>query len=233
MIRPNRFALFALIALAVVTQACGPEQVRKFARGIDGAASGVGTGIDTVRAFREAGEIDAQKALELAQGARDVNHLMGEAVDFTLKQQAIDETGRQTLHAQYSDISERARRLIHDGTIRIKNDKVKLAFTLGAIAGQAALDVAVDDLGAELPAGMTIPVDAETRKTLEAAARKIKRNGERLTEAIENLERLIRGAGNFGGAGSGGAVAGSIPGRMECATAESLLRLTDKISGKN
>ena len=198
--------LLAVLIFSIVTLACGPEQVRKFARGMRGAASGIGTGIGTVRAFRAAGEIDASKALELARAALDVNTIMGEAVDFTLKQQVIDESGRASLHAQYTDISARASRLIENGTLHIKNNRVQLIFKLGTIAGQSALDVAVDDLVVTLPAGKTIPVDAETRKTLEAASEKIKDNDERLREAIQNLERLIR-SDNLGGAGSGGEAA--------------------------
>jgi hypothetical protein len=198
--------LLAVTLLTLSMFACGPDDVRKFARGINGAASGIGAGIGTVRAFRVAGAIDALKALELAKDALAINTIMGEVVDFTLKQDAIDETGRQSLHAQYSDISERANRLIQNGTIHLKNERVKLIFELGTIAGQAALDVAVDDLAVKLPDGMTITVDAETKKTLETARKKIESNDQRLREAIGNLERLIR-EGNFGGAGSGGSLA--------------------------
>jgi hypothetical protein len=197
--------LLVVLVLTIVTFACGPEDVRKFARGMNGTATGIGTGISTVRAFRVAGEIDEQKALDLARAALDVNTVMGETVDFTLKQSAIDESSRQSLHVQLRDISERANRLVQNGTIHLKNEKVKLAFELGTIAGQAALDVAVNDLAVKLPDGKTIPVDDETKRTLEQAREKIKSNDKRLREAIQNLESLIRGAG-FGGAGSGGTV---------------------------
>lgn len=189
MSRKHLFPLLVVTILACVTLGCGPEDVRKFARGINGASKGVGAGIGTVRAFRVAGEIDAPKALELAKAALDLNTVMGEAVGFTLEQTAIDESGRQKLHSQLTDISARANRLIQDGTVHIKNERVKLIFELGTISGQAALDVAVNDLARQLPDGITIPVDAETRKTLEEAREKIKENDKRLREAIGNLQQ--------------------------------------------
>ena len=192
MLRKTTHLILAVVC-AVAMLACTPEKTRAFARGMSGAARVIDKGIPTVRAIRLAGEISDGKALELARAARDVNNVLGAAVDFTLAQGQLDEAGRSNLHGQIEDVLRRARELREKGTIRLKSGRQQLVFDLLLIGGETALETIAGDLAAPLPAGVTIVIDGETRALLEQTARRIRDNEARLREAVERLSAAAVG----------------------------------------
>ncbi len=182
------------LALTTLGFSCSSAQqqntLRRTATGISTAARGIDTGIDTVRAFREAGEITPTKARELAQIALDANSVMSESVEFVLSHPAIDEPGRLALSEQLTRVATSARRLSENGTLHLKNGKTKLAFELGITAGKAGINLALDELQGERLDGLPLTVDSETRAKLERAGETIRRNDQRLREAIARLSSL-------------------------------------------
>lgn len=163
------------------------EIVRKGATGFVVAARGVDAGIDTVRAFREAGEITPEHSLELARIAKDVNDVMAEAVEFVLSQSTIDGAGAETLAEQLDRVIASAQRLSQAGTLHLKNGRTKLIFELGVTGGRTGLRIALDELRAGAQAGIQIPLDQESLQKFRSARETIRRNDARLREAITRL----------------------------------------------
>lgn len=184
--RARTFAL--LLALAVLTAGfdCDPAQKRSVeqnvATGLRVTARAVEPGIDTMRALREAGEVDAATNLLLAKSALEVNSVAGR-----LTQAALDGSDAADLRAQLDALVRLAEGLERDGTLRLKNGKTKLVFQLGIIAAKNGLAIALDEFKAGGGAGLQFTVDADTRKSLEDLRPVFKRNDELLREAITRL----------------------------------------------
>jgi hypothetical protein len=162
---------------------------RDAGKGLAIAAEGVSAGIDTVRAFREGGEITPQKSLELAHVALDANSVMAESVDFLLAEESLEDADKGKLLSQFSRVLDSARRLKDSGTLHIKSGKSKLIFDLGITAGKSGLVIAVDQMGGG-PTGLPILIDGETRDRLKRTRETLISNDKRLREAIARLSQM-------------------------------------------
>lgn len=170
----------------------GQERVAQLATGVSVAARGIETGIDTVRALREAGKVTPQTSLALARKARVANAADGEIAKYLLDHEQIGESDRATILDEASKILDAARDL--ESFTVSKNGNAQLVFDLSVTAGKSGLQIASDEFGSSLPPGFKITITPDVRAKLQSAQQVIARNEQRLGEAITNLERITRDA---------------------------------------
>jgi hypothetical protein len=187
-VKVHRLLLIPLcLTLLVLTtagfRACSAEEKHTLSRnvtsGLSAAARAVEPGIETVRAFREAGKVEPATSLALARLALDAN---GAAA--ALAKSALDGADAPTLAARLDIFLRLAVRLESEGTLHLKNGETRLAFDLGVVAAKSGLVAARDQLNGPAPA---FTLDDETRRKLEELMPVFEKNDRLLREAVARL----------------------------------------------
>lgn len=178
--------LLAVSILVLTTagfRACSAAEKRsveeKVTAGLDVAARAVPPGVETVRAFREAGKIEPAASLKLAQGALRVNSAASR-----LTTAALDGADAKTLAEQLDALIILARDLQRDGTLHIKNEGTRLLFDLSVVVAKNGLEAALGDLRRE---GVSFTLDPQTREKLLALKPVFEDNDRLLREAMARL----------------------------------------------
>lgn len=178
--------LLVLATSAFTAPACSSEQKnsveRHVASGLKVAAAAVEPGINTMRALREAGEVEPKTSLRLAKAALEAN-----AAAARLTQAALDGADGKTLTEQLDTLVALARHLEADGTLHLKNGRTKLVFSLGVTAAQSGLQIALNELRA---GGAPIPfnLDDGTKERLRQLLPVFERNDRLLRETLARLD---------------------------------------------
>lgn len=148
--------------------------------GLKVAAAAVEPGIDTVRAFREAGKVEPATSLGLARTALDANSA---ARAFT--RAALSGADSASLVEQLDTVVRLASDLERDGTLHLKNGDTRLVFQLGVLAAKNGLVIAQGALKGDTP--VVFALDDKTRRELSDLLPVFERNDRLLREAIARL----------------------------------------------
>lgn len=186
--RPLSFALLIVLVLSMTAfRGCDEGQRRSVEQnvvtGLRVAARAVEPGIETMRALREAGEVDAPTNLALARAALDVN-----SAARRFSQAALDGSDAEDLRGQLEALVDLASNLERDGTLKIKSGKTKLVFQLGVVAAKSGLSIALDEFKAGGGLGLSFTLNEETRKALEDLKPVFDKNDRLLREVVARLE---------------------------------------------
>lgn len=166
-------------------RACSAEQrsvSENVTSGLSVAARAVEPGMDTVRAFREAGKVEPATSLKLARAALDTNSA---AKRFT--EAALAGSDSATLAGQLDTLVKLAGDLERDGTLHIKNEGTRLVFQLGVLAAKNGLVVAQGELKGSGTTPRIFTLDEGTRVKLSGLLPVFERNDRLLREAITRL----------------------------------------------
>jgi hypothetical protein len=177
--------LSALVLTTAAFRSCSAEEKRSVSQnvtsGLSVAARAVEPGLDTVRAFREAGKVEPATSLSLARGALDAN-----SAAWRFTKAALDGSDSVTLAEQLDTVVRLASDLERDGTLHLKNGDTKLVFQLGVLAAKNGLVIAQGELkGSGTPRPFTL--DDATRQKLGELLPVFERNDRLLREAITGL----------------------------------------------
>lgn len=182
-------AMLCFAALVMTTagfRSCSAADKQSVAQnvtsGLTVAARSVEPGIQTVRAFREAGKIEPATSLALARAALDTNSA---AKAFT--QAALDGADATSLAAQLDTVVRLAGELEQSGTLHLKNGDTKLFFELGVVAAKNGLVIAQGEFAGTGGAPVTFTLDDGTRRRLADLLPVFERNDRLLREAIARL----------------------------------------------
>ncbi len=178
--------LLALVVSTTGFRACSTDEKRSVAKnvtaGLTVAARAIEPGIDTVRAFREAGRVEPATSLALARAALDANSA---ALAFT--KAALDGADSRTLAEQLDTVVKLAADLERDGTLHLKNGETKLVFQLGVLAAKNGLVIAQGELKGAGGAPVAFTLDDDTKEKLRALLPVFERNDRLLREAVSRL----------------------------------------------
>lgn len=177
--------LTLLILTTAGFRACSAEGKRSVSQnvtaGLSVAARAVEPGIDTVRAFREAGKVEPATSLSLARAALDAN-----SAAWRFTKAALDGADSATLAGQLDVVVNLAADLERDGTLHLKNGETKLVSQLGVLAAKNGLVIAQGELkGSGTP--RTFALDDATRQRLSDLLPVFERNDRLLREAAARL----------------------------------------------
>ena len=179
--------LTMLVLTTAGFRACSAAEKRTVAQNVTSglriAARAVEPGIETVRAFREAGKVEASTSLALAEGALQAN-----AAAKSLAQAALDGADAPTLAGQLETVVNLAGDLERSGVLRLKNGETKLVFQLGVIAAKNGLVIARDELKGTGGVPVTFTLDEVTRKSLLDLMPVFERNDALLRESVRRLK---------------------------------------------
>jgi hypothetical protein len=179
-------ALFALVLTTAGWRSCSAEEKtsaeRHVASGLKVAAGAVEPGINTMRALREAGEVEPATSLRLAKATLEANSAAAR-----LTQSALDGADAKSLADQLEAVVALARNLEADGTLHLKNGHTKLVFELGVTAAQSGLTIALDELKERDANPAPFNLSDSTKEKLRVLLPVFERNDRLLREAITNL----------------------------------------------